>query len=40
MRSSVSTLSQKALKGLKTLQNKGLFGTHLQVGLTGLTTSI
>jgi len=40
MRSSVSTLSDKTPKGSKTLKNKGLFGTHLQVGPTELTTSI
>jgi hypothetical protein len=40
MRSSVSSHSNEALKGLKTPENKGLLDTHPKVGLRLLVTSL
>jgi hypothetical protein len=40
MRSSVSTHSKEAPKGLTTPENKALFNTHAKVGLRLLITSL
>ena len=40
MRSSVSVLSRRPPKSMKTLENNGLFRTHIIVGLATLVVSI